>query len=253
MNNTVFFHGLKRSGNHAVIEWILRNQPRLRHVNNAFAIEHDFRKPGFWKLPRNYYRFKLRTSREFDLFTRIFGRVLISFEDYPVGTQFFRAPPRHTTVVLIRSARNVFASRVRQALRSDSPSFPREMNLIMIRSMKVWEDQADYFESNHGKSNFVGIHFDLWLTDELYRKRTAQRLGFEEHSPPTPDRPDFGGGSSFSGTAPLASDEQFRLLDRASELQLEERRLLDQILGDNDLALASKKLEAFLERHRDTQ
>jgi hypothetical protein len=247
VSRTIFFHGLRRSGNHAVINWILTGLPGTFHVNDAFPIGRELRQPGTYAFPYRYDSFLISKLGYRRLARVLMGaRLLISFEDFPIDQRFFRNPPKARQVLVVRSARNVFASRIRSAFGEPKSPYARAFDERMRREMDVWIDHASALRDRRDSPDFVGVAFDRWVSDAAYRARLAGRLGFEDRHGVSAERQRHGGGSSFEGNASVAQADRERLTRRDEQLTQEERVLLDAVLADRELAAEAERFDLHL-------
>jgi hypothetical protein len=148
----------------------------------------------------------------------------------------------------VRSAENVFASRIHKAFARDMIAYPREMNDVMRRSIELWADHVENFLDASERDDFVGIVFDDWVSNDGYRKTIATKMGFHEVVPPRQSRAAEGLGSSFDGYAPVADGAQ-ALLRRRERLDGAKLELLNKVLSDAAIVNATRRLNL----HRSTR
>lgn len=172
------FYGLKRSGNHVIIHWLLRNiskviieyMPSYIHIgkdviyfndvtNSAGAIQNEMQK-----------------SRNMNY---IITSVEDVYEENLITNKIMENPLR---VFILRDPTNCYASRVK----TFDYLFPIEKFKQMYENML----------SNITKDSIV-IYYDRWWTDKSYRNQIAEKLG-------VPNKNDIliktkeGGGSGFA-------------------------------------------------------
>ncbi|MGB5135035.1 MAG: hypothetical protein WBN89_07665 [Prochlorococcaceae cyanobacterium] len=241
----IFFHGLKRSGNHVVLNWI-KSGGEFRFFNNVLPLGRLVRSGRIDAVKPRYLPlyFGLKT-------------MLISIEDMPIDKTLFRNTPAESRhVVLVRDPRNLFASRIRKGFRISHAAYPREMNEVMLRAIKLWKEHARLCLANlkppdnhETAGNTVGIFFDQWLLDSGYRSAIAAWLRIKPSEEALQQAAHEGGGSSFLDISPInqtSSDIRTRVLNRDQSLDPKERDLLAEVLGDREvLKLRDELLAAF--------
>ncbi len=231
----IIFRGLKRSGNHAVINWIRENR-NYDFVNNIAPIGRylDQELPkfdiGYLRLKRALR--KIYLERNFDGF-RLHQRIdlLVSVEDTPPDYIPFRKTPKNLIEVnLIRSFENILASRIKKAFaEKKSLAFPDENNSYMSRFVDLWISYAEGALGPH-KENLIWIYYDRWLSDSAYRTDLTRRLGNDLSEGGLSRRVSrFGGGSSFSGVGEISNFDSLR--DRKSMLIGKEAALFEEVFS----------------------
>jgi len=115
---TFVLHGLKRSGNHAFVNWFRSGRGRLYHINNAFPIAKEILHNGYFDFPQNLSR--LLRKRFLKRVAKIGlgpADVLISIEDFPYSEAFFRTDRELRNLLIVRSPENVFPAESTRPLR----------------------------------------------------------------------------------------------------------------------------------------
>lgn len=254
--NVIIFQGMKRSGNHAVIDWLMDSTDYLRHYNNVFPISHELQSPGTFKFPMPLEPLIRQHKNIFD-FVRTGQRALLSIEDYEFRRDFFLEAPHVLFVLLVRSAENLFSSRIRKAFTINRLAYPRELNSTMQRAIDIWVDHVDKFICNSISKDFVGIYYDKWIGDAQYRAVVTARFGLKCDAAPRSTKTRIvrrggrlrlglrtrTGSSSFVSLPNATADE---LLNRKLCLSNVERNLLDTVLSDSRVLSAQKRLDDFI-------
>lgn len=234
----MLLHGMKRSGNHALVNWL---QPMLRAAfhNNAIPLGPLLR--GRPMPARRPYREWLAAQA---------GpppqRVLVSLEDHPLDTSPFTSVDAPLTrVLLVRMPDQLFASRIRKASLVDMPAYPRVDGPVLRRAVEVWKQHARCLLGDVAPyPDRVAVLFDRWFVDAGYRAAiaTALGVGFDDRGfgRVGPE----GGGSSFDGTRLDGQPERMAVTDRVGALAADERALLDAVLGDDEMRALQRGLEA---------
>lgn len=255
-SKTVFAHGLKRSGNHAVINWVLE-QSDLAFFNNAIPVKAILKGKKKWPRQCNYQRWLKHQAlgqsiknfdRSFYKKAVIENRVLVSFEDIGLDFHLFKQQPGNSTNLLIlRDPRNLFASRIKKAFsREWLEVYPRQNNQFMQRALKLWKQHAN---EALGQSSYlerpVVVFFDAWISSRDYREATARDLGMKVLSEQSLEKTaSYGGGSSFSKQSYDSTAAE--VLNRSANLDGEEEQLLHEIMQDQELTeLRSKIIDRF--------
>lgn len=251
----ILFHGMKRSGNHAVLNWMTDNVRGIRHFNNVFPLRVELEQPGFFEFPVALGDVLREQKRWSDVFAKAPAHTICSIEDWDFGRNYFSGAERTLNILLLRSAENLFSSRIHKAFKMRMAAYPREFDHVMRRAMNVWVNHVEALLENSGEPDFVLIVFDDWVTKPPYRRAIASRLGFKAVAQPRASRAKAGGGSSFDGHAQVAGTDPSSLLQRSQRLSPAERDLLEQVLADAAIVEAQCKLRAFRqseERRKET-
>ena len=246
---------MKRCGNHAIINWI-RAHDEFVFFNNVLPIGRvidgrmdipppmDFRQ---WLRGANFRKIK-RTQ---DFVKKILFRhcsIIVSMEDHDLQVRLFRNVHYEVTnILLLRDPYNMLASRIRKAsLYNQSLVFPKRFNSLLTRVIQQWKAYArEYLGITSFLDNKLPIYFNTWFSDERYRRQISRKLGFEftdktfseinlKHS----------GGSSFDTNKYDGRSHEMNVLNRTSQLNAEEKRLLNELFNDqelNELALEIMK------------
>ncbi len=225
--------GMRRSGNHAVIMWMMRaaraGAPDAEHVflnnckisENAYRLQADFRPPEY--SDDEYRRIRERRNRAY-LPTDFLVR---SFEDYDLSQ--FRAPEneahygralRRLCAVIIRDPLNLFASRLKAGyVGAKSP----------LSLMDLYLDHASTLLKT---AEEFPILYNQWLVSESYRDDLLARLHLSGADLPSDKAESFGPGSSFTGRGAELDKKQ---LLRRWEAYRDDPWFKREILGNSDL------------------
>lgn len=241
----IFFHGLKRSGNHVVLNWI-KSGGQFRFFNNVLPLGRLATRPGgINAVQPRWLPFYIGRKT-----------MLISVEDMPADRALFRhVPSGSKTVVLVRDPTNLFASRIRKGFRVSHVAYPREMNEVMQRAVRLWKEHARLcLENLEPTAETLGILFDQWLVDSGYRSEIASWLNINpsDKALETPARE--GGGSSFqdshAGSGCALEALRSQVLNRHADLNQQEHDLLNTVLDDREVSiLRDQLLQTFSSRN----
>ncbi len=243
-SDLLIFQGMKRSGNHAVIDWMMDSSPDIQHFNNIFPIRRELERPGTYTFPVAFRPFMRRQKSWAEQFWRTSRRNLLSIEDFPFGREFFIGAGRTRYILLIRSAENLFSSRIHKGFEANMPAYPREIDPIMHRTIDIWIDHVANFIANSKSEDFIGIVYDRWIIDADYRSKLAGQLGLQTVASPRKSRAKEGGGSSFDRHTVVSGPDA--LLNRKSFLAEHEQRVLKQVLSEPRIVDAQMRLARFL-------
>jgi hypothetical protein len=222
---------MKRSGNHAVIEWLLP-QMRCAFVNNAIPLGPILRGRPFpapiafdaW-LPRQEVEGETQSRREW----------LVSLEDHGLGVVPFECAGLDLRrILLVRQPEHLFSSRLRKAWRVDMPAYVRTYeDAVMQRAVGIWKQHARcYLGEEDAFRGRVAILFDQWVSDPGYRAAVSDALGVGFDDAGFGRVATVGGGSSFDGTSFHGRGHEMNVLDRASQLDPKERDVLERIFEE---------------------
>jgi hypothetical protein len=213
--------GMARSGNHAIINWILEQLPgRWCFLNCAEPSTNPFHTarpvadgepvfrssiPGFDLAAERAGRL---SPKDVLLFSHEDTFLKIAFGDKASAIQEAAVGPagRCIDVVILRDPYNLFASRRRL-------SYQFVTDLTAVR---IWKQHARAFL---GENGFVGpeavpISYNDWVSDRGYRRRIAGQLGLSFTDAGIDRVARCAGGSSFDGTRYEGRATEMRLFDR---------------------------------------
>ena len=246
---------MKRSGNNALKYWLVRGKwmaiqgnCRPKHFTGYDPPEvPKFREPV--AMPLDLKGLKRHGTARFRLACLLKRPLYLGIEDQPF---FPHAHPHATTILLVRSAENVFASRL---ARSDEghPSYPGDFGPVLQRQIETWCQHAeeaiaavDRYGLPVRSDQVLPIYYDRWLIDSAYRLALGQMLGLSHPADLPTKRGRGGNGSSFEGYKSLdGSADRRQLLQRGQSLDSSLRVVLDSVLADPRLAAAQRNLNAL--------
>ena len=211
---------MSRSGNHAVINWILSQATgRTCFINCAEPKFNPFRTAR----PLDDGRRIIANYPEFDLEAELDGRfsdkdlLMYSHEDCFLGTLVRGDFEKHhdamvgpsrsrMDVLILRDPYNLFASR-RQG------GFGEVTEEVALR---IWKQHAREFLGirRYLKKRPVVVNYNLWATDRTYRHELAARLDFDLRNDNVHEVPAAGNGSSFDGRRYHGFAGRMRTLER---------------------------------------
>lgn len=207
--------GIRRSGNHAVINWILKQvQGPIFFLNNTNLLrplwkDRDFverERPVFFQneggslhpLWQGNDGFPAHMHGPLNLFLHSyenarFSGPLLRVADH--NKRFLINPPeQRCDVLILRDPFNLFASRLQSGILSSGRD-------DRYNQVDLW---LYYAEEYLGITNELGdtklcVNYNRWCTEKSYRQRLAEEMGIEFTDTGFDEVPRFGGGSSFEG------------------------------------------------------
>lgn len=239
MRRFFLVHGMKRSGNHAVVEWMLA-QGRFVFCNNLVPVASILRGEKMLPAPRDFPAWQ----REKAGASGAGPDLCASLEDLPLDFRPFRALPAGCRQVLVvRDPENFFASRIRKGRLLDHPAYPRAPGPLLTRVVEGWKTHArEFLGLTSTLENRVGVFFNAWFADPAYRRQLSARLGLEFSDAGFTRVAAAGGGSSFDRTDFDGDNTRMQVLARAAQLDAAETRLLAEILADAELRDLGRRL-----------
>lgn len=231
-------HGMKRSGNHAIINWL---SPQLDcvHFNNLIPLGPILRGRPM-PIPEPFAAWRHLQEQRIGM---PLCRLLVSLEDHDLRTApFTDVDVSMNRLLILRNPRQLFASRLRKAFRVDMPAYPRSAGPILQRAVMLWKQHARCYLGEH--THFPGriaISFDTWFADIDYRRAISAVLGAAFDDVGFGKVSAEGGGSSFDGTGFHGRAHLMSVGDRDAALEPHERKLLDGLFRDDELCALERQ------------
>lgn len=215
-------YGMRRSGNHAIIDWMMRNAPDGSglFLNNC--------KPNRDPVSsaRGVAVFKAGTERDLDSAADKLAAAgpaaftLVSYEDTMPGPKrapLYEAP--ETCVIIYRSFLNWAASLLRK-IQGNAGYGPLERMRVMMQAMRTYSEMLGRVRD----TDVVPICYDDWMDNDGYRQAALTRLDLPGRDLGLGAVQRYGGGSSFQGkkaeTANLATTARSGQMAKDLEYQL---------------------------------
>jgi hypothetical protein len=214
---------LRRSGHHAVLNWIAEQLPGPSfHLNNLKVGES----------PLTTCTKRLEHSGRAEEASRLVARMkeggqprpllLTNYEDCDLRQVFSREEQgrreidlgvsrRRVIVLLLRDHYNLFASRLKRVRLGSNEPRENLQNALLARRLYVQYAREFLGETRHLGEETVAISFNRWFVDEDYRRSISARLGGVYAESTLGVLAMEGAGSSFDGT---------RFRDRAQEMDV---------------------------------
>lgn len=220
-------HGMKRSGNHAIINWLA---PQLRcPVFNNFIAVGPLLRGGTMPGPKSFTAWRDEQERSLG---KPLPRALVTLEDHGLElAPFSDVDVPVQRLLLLRNPRDLFASRIRKAFSVDMPAYPRAHGAVLQRAIRLWKQHARcYLDDASTYPGRVAILFDAWFLDAGYRAAISDALGIAFDDSGFGKVGPEGGGSSFDGTRFDGNAQLMDVHNRVAALDPTERELLDLVL-----------------------
>lgn len=214
--------GLRRTGNHAIINWITQQQPgTTQHLNNVAARTNPYRHKA-----DNLRRYHPEHGKMAAIYERqaqgnfVARDCLIhSYEDWSLKaiahpqfernrTLYLGNSAQRFEILILRDPFNLFASRLKQGFITT-----KVKRLSMV---DLWLEYAKEWlnESHHLPEPRILINYNRWFADVNYRCELAAQLGLPFSDQGISEVMGFGAGSSFDGTALDGQAKQMRVTQR---------------------------------------
>lgn len=192
------FYGLRRSGNHAILEWLIQNiggpenrnivkPKRIIQCGRTVYVNEANTYPSFDAVKLDYYFCKIA-----------FENIIVAYEDVPTDYTLFNVQDTQQ-IVILRDIFNLFASRHKRAQK-----FPGNKHM-QDNVMRIDEKAIDVWKQ-HASSDALIIIFERWIESKEYRDSICEQLGITNHDI-TDTMTEFGDGSSFTGQKKPTVDE----------------------------------------------
>lgn len=208
--------GLSRSGNHAIINWII-NQLNgsycflncVEPKHNPFFVARPFNSDGHF-FENNIPGFNINAEK-----AGIFSKkdfLLYNYEDCFLGmlnhqyflenrTKWLGKSLVKKDILILRDAFNLFASRIKADLILGHQTHHGVNPISTFALKRIYKQHAKEFLSQ--KKNLkdkVLINYNQWCADSEYRRGIAEKLGLSFSDEGLEEVMNCAGGSSFDGT-----------------------------------------------------
>lgn len=242
--------GISRSGNHAIINWIIRQiQGKYCFLNCAEPKHNPFRTARPLSMEgkvfeTNIDNFNLEKEKEKDFSEKDY--LLYNYEDCFLGPLNNKAQAADRAewvgisevkkdLLILRDPFNLFASRIKAGLMRGHYTHYGVKPISLLTIKRIYKQHAREFlgEKNHLK-NKVPIKFNSWTSDETYRREITEALNIPFTDEGLQDVPSVAGGSSFDGRTLSGKGNKMNLNSRWKKYANDEEywSLFDQELID---------------------
>ncbi len=234
--------GLKRSGNHAIIHWLLHHMgQRTVHLNDVTSESPydsctEINTSG---LP--LFRSKLRIRDLYRKLVRNHDVIEYSKHDEAVDWNAIRAfSPKDCLVLSYENSlleNNAYAEYIEQhdmhvgrseqryrvvVLRDAFNLFASQRGAWFMttkdteRCVEIYKQYAEIFldSAKQEEYNVICVNYNQWFLSPNYRIHLARRFGVNINGEPFQKVPTIAGGSTFDGTSKDGSAQEMRVLER---------------------------------------
>ena len=203
--------GMRRSGNHAICNWLQRNAPQgaALFLNNCRAGADPLRSFNGLEVSG------VRRGEDLAAAAAEVGQgalLLVSYEDSAhnqfAGLRALSGPVPDAAfdqdVLIYRSPLNWVASLLRKM--QDNPSLSASDRVATLaRALATYGDHLEAVEMAEARGH-VAICYDQWVADEVYRARVLKALGLPVHDNSLGAVQPYGGGPTFQKDATEAAE-----------------------------------------------
>lgn len=234
--------GIKRSGNHAIIHWLLKHMgDKTVHINDVTSInpydhfcEMNVKGLPTWRIKPNLLHLIKQRLMNYEIteyskqdkavdFRYICNFtpkdcLIISYENCSIDDETYaKFIQEHDTyvgvsdnryrVIVLRDAFNLFSS-------LHKASFVTEEDIR--KCVELYKQYAEIFLSTdlQKKHDVICINFNEWFLSRDYRVQLAKKFGVTIDGSPFQRVPAIGGGSSFEGTSKCGHAQTMNVLER---------------------------------------
>ena len=188
-NKELYIFSMKRSGQHAIINWLCKqNQPSL-HYNACTFKNSPIPTNKIYEYKNGYVECSVRANKKFD--HSLYNLIIYNFEDQ--SPQKLSDKHKNKITIITRDIYNLVASRLKK-------------DLVWHKS--IWMDLD--------KWNGYKIHFDTWFINKDYRKQICNDLNIPFTDDGLQDVFD-NGESSFDGKTKDGKAQEMDVLYRWKE------------------------------------
>lgn len=221
--------GMSRSGNHAIINWII-NQLHGRYCflncaepkTNPFYTARPLYKNKTCCV--NYADFNLSAEQRGDFSRKDY--LIHSYEDCFLGMLNNRTFEEHhdayvgpsrrkEDIIVLRDPFNLFASRKKSGLFNRQKG-AKSKPVTPLTAIRIWKQHAREVigEKKYLRNKRIFINYNLWAYDYEYRKNIALALGLNFTDTGIEDVSICAGGSSFDGLKFSNRAKSMKVLER---------------------------------------
>ena len=205
--------GLKRSGNHALLNWIASQfDDSVFFTNDA---SYHRKKAVLVKKLRCDSLPCLTNKRNYlgDVQDRVNLYIHSHEDNFPNELNFNSAsdPSRKITIFVLRDIFNWAASSL--VYRVEKRGLDKNYELLLKR-IDVWEAIAKLFIEDE-REGMILINYNRWFADEKYRDNLAKRIGVDNRTDSSlKEISGYGFASSFDGTKFQGKAQEMKVLER---------------------------------------
>lgn len=222
--------GLARSGNHAVINWIIHQlRGRFCFLNctepkyNPFYTCRPLSEAGQC-YKTNIPDFDLEAEKQGEFTTKDY--LLFSHEDCFLGNldtkknleqlqQWTGKAENRQSILILRDPFNMFASRKKAGLIQGHHTHHGARPISTLTLRRIYKQHAkEFLREKKNLRGLIAINFNIWNSSVDYRRDIAEKLGLEFEDAGFKTVENTAGGSSFDGVAFTGNPEKMKLQHR---------------------------------------
>ena len=222
--------GLSRSGNHAVINWILHQLQGKYCFLNCTEPKYN---PYYTSRPLSAEGDSYKTNiEEFDLEAEQQGNfsqkdhLIFSHEDCFLGNmetkknreqleEWVGKAEEKQNILVLRDPFNAFASRVKSGLIQGHHTHHGAKPISTLTLRRIYKQHAkEFLRQKKNLKNLVPINFNQWNSSVEYRRKIADELGLDFSDEGYKKVTETAGGSSFDGVEFSGNPHKMNLQDR---------------------------------------
>jgi len=255
--------GLRRSGNHAIINWIGKQVKgnsvfinQVRPLENPYRDQYESQVLLGRKLPEGDWKYRDIDWWEKEKRGEFSHKdcLIYSYEDQELEKVtrssfekkhdiYLGKSEERFDVIVMRDPFNLLASRLKTKPRKTGPNF--SMLEVYSRRYSLPELWISYAKECLGETSFLSskkvfINYNKWFSDITYRKEIAAQLNIEFTDDGFNDVSISGRGSSFDGTKHTGEAYKMDVLNRWKLFT--DNSVYRQLLNTNELVNYSIKL-----------
>ncbi|MDY7012685.1 MAG: hypothetical protein SVX43_03635 [Cyanobacteriota bacterium] len=205
--------GIKRSGNHAIINWIAKQQTgEVKHLNNLLPGRNPYR--FLYKhYPTEYFRqeacgnFSQKDCLIYSYENCKLPKVVTRGVEWKHDLYLGKSKERYDVLILrdpfnmIASAFHNHAKQIKKHNKIVHSYFKEKGTMEDLDIVELWLSYAREYlgETQYLNQKKVPVNYNAWVLDANYRKDIAEQLKLEFSDRGLEDVREQGGGSSFEG------------------------------------------------------
>ena len=241
-HHRLYLYALCRSGNHAIIGWMLRNiigkdNALEEHTGHTGVFAQTCPPAGVYF--QNNMNHTMRDNRTFRV-PRSPRLLLQSYEDTVFKNSSDKAPK---SIIVLREFGNLLASRFMKYWDNRSKrlgfwhnqAYNQNYLYTATDIARVWKDHAKKILAGQ----VTGVLYDKWITDKDHRDQVMRDIGFDNNRDDKSKIGNYGGGSSFIG---MKLEEDLSQYIKRWQRVTFPRKMVQNLLADKELVNLNKKL-----------
>lgn len=235
-----FFFGLKRSGNHAVINWILEHFESYVHYNNCF-----FSNGNFYVNYEN--EIKKRGKNPYEI-------KILSFEDRPIDLEkkfnsdfkkIAKIAESKKKILLLRDVYNTYASRYMKKINPEPHMKNWNEMWTNYNDTKLWTSYAkEYLCPIIFTGELIKINYNFWFSKKEYREKLSAEFNKNHTDKGLQKVLNNGGGSSFDKMEYDDVAQKMEVLSRY-KMFLKNKDFIQRIVTNKEIIKLNSKIFGF--------